>query len=277
MSIAPDVGFETKIFNKAERLLSGVPYLNFLARFHEIGAPKSYLEIGTNMGSSFRLAKCHKVAIDPQFKLKYDPIGGSPAAHLFQTTSDDFFKTYDLRHFLPGGVDFAFLDGLHHFEFLLRDFMNTEKYSDANSVIFLHDCFPVNDEITPREWVTEGRQIAETRQWWAGDVWKLLPILRDYRPDLEVHILDCPPTGLVVIRGLNATSEVLAANYDNILHRFSDVAFQDYGQDRFYSEFPILSSTPIFAPEGFRAFFRLAGRGGREARVSVVAGNASLR
>lgn len=248
--------FEVRNFKMEDRGLSGVNYLDFLARYHKLAKPRTYFEIGTNIGHSFRLASCRKVAVDPEFKFKFDPVGASSAVHLFQTTSDNFFRDYDLNDFLPGGVDLAFLDGLHLFEFLLRDFMNAEKFVNDDSVFFLHDCFPVNDEITAREWTTEGRQIAETRGWWAGDVWKLLPILRDYRPDLEVQILDCPPTGLVVIRGMNPNSTALRESYDTIVDRYSSIAFKDYGQDRFYFEFPTTLSEPVFMPEGMRGFFR---------------------
>ena len=46
---------------------------------------------------------------------------------------------HDLRNFLPNGVDFAFLDGMHHFEYLLRDVLNTEKYSRKNSIVAFPD------------------------------------------------------------------------------------------------------------------------------------------
>lgn len=242
---------------KAGPFLEGAGYLQLLARFHEVAKPETYFEIGTNLGASFRLAKCTKVAVDPAFKLKFDPVGASPAVHLFQTTSDDFFKNYDLRHFLTRGIDCAFLDGLHLFEFLLRDFMNAEKYAHAKSVFFVHDCYPINEEITEREWNTPARKILETRDWWAGDVWKLLPILREFRPDLEVQILDCPPTGLVVIRGMKPDSEILQKNYAAIIAKFGEITISDYGLKRLHAEFPALASKPLFAPEAFRSFFRL--------------------
>ncbi len=239
------------------KLLPGVDYLDFLAKYHEIVKPKNYFEIGTNLGKSFRLAKCPKLAVDPEFKLKYDPVGASPAVHLFQTTSDEFFQNYDLKAFLPGGVDTAFLDGLHLFEFLLRDFMNTEKCIHGSSVVFLHDCYPFLAEIADRKWNSEARQLPQWRLAWAGDVWKLLLIFREYRSDLEIHILDCQPTGLVVIRGMNSNSEVLKQNYDQILARFLGVSLREYGVARLHSDFPTLDSKALMADEAFRAFFRL--------------------
>ncbi len=35
------------------------------------------------------------------------------------------------------------------------------------------------------------------RIYWTGDVWKLIPILQRYRPDLQLTLFDAPPSGLV--------------------------------------------------------------------------------
>lgn len=239
--------------------LPGVAYLDFLARYHELVGPESYFEIGTALGNSLRLATCPKVAVDPRFRLNIDPIGASPAAHLFQMTSDEFFAKHDVRHFLPSGIACAFLDGLHLFEFLLRDFMNTEKHARPDSVFFLHDCYPINDEITGRTSGMQNRRIAHTSTWWAGDVWKVLPILREFRPDLDVRVLDCPPTGLVVVRGMNPESDVLQASYAAILSRFTDLTLGAFGLGRLHAEFPLVQSQPLHAADAFRAFFGMRG------------------
>ena len=49
-----------------------------------------------------------------------------------------------MRDFFPKGPDIAFLDGMHRAEYLLRDFMNTERFSHERTLILLHDCLPVN-------------------------------------------------------------------------------------------------------------------------------------
>ena len=110
---------------------------------------------------------------------------------------------------------------MHHFEYLLRDFINTEKYSHKGTIATLHDCYPVNTEIANRDMNYDRRVDVATRIWWAGDVWKLLPILRDFRPDLHVSILDCPPTGLVIVQGLDPRSETLIDAYGEILCEIS--------------------------------------------------------
>jgi hypothetical protein len=83
-------------------------------------------------------------------------------------------------------VDVAFLDGMHLFEYLLRDFIHTERVCDRNSVILLDDCLPVNIEMTDGERRPDLRKDAELASWWTGDVWKVVEILRELRPDLRI-------------------------------------------------------------------------------------------
>ena len=80
------------------------------------------MEIGIFQGESLRLATSATVivGIDP------DPKIGcvlGPQMKVFKTTSDEFFATHDLRAELGDrSVDLAFIDGMHRFEFAMRDF-----------------------------------------------------------------------------------------------------------------------------------------------------------
>ena len=227
-------------------LHQGLDYLHVLEFIHDRLKPRSYLEIGTAAGASLRLASCPSLAIDPNFRLDRDALAWRKKTFLFQMTSDEFFAGYDLRHFIPEGVDLAFLDGLHQYEYLLRDFINTERYAHPHSLIAMHDCYPVNTEITERKF-TQNRAVYRTRGWWAGDVWKLLPILRRYRPDLDIKILDSPPTGLILATGLDPTSMVLSEAYDSIVAEFHAVDLDNYGFDRFRREFLLTDSRAYIA------------------------------
>ena len=130
----------------------GIHYYDYLKQIHQVCKPSSYLEIGVETGQTLALAQCRAVAIDPIFKLlQGNPIDQRVETYFFQLRSDEFFAQHNLRAYLPDGVDFAFLDGMHHFEYLLRDFSNTEKYSNKNTIVALHDCYPVNTEIANRE------------------------------------------------------------------------------------------------------------------------------
>ncbi len=234
----------------------GIEFREYLKQIHRVWKPTSYLEIGVETGATLAFAQCRTVAIDPEFHLQGDPIGPRTETYLFQLASDEFFAKHDLKKFLPDGVDFAFLDGMHHFEYLLRDFMNTEIYSRSDTVVAMHDCYPVNTEIADREQNDDRRIDPVTRRWWTGDVWKLLPILRDFRPDLDVTILDCEPTGLVVVQGLNPTSKTLPNAYDEIVANYRDITLDNYKIERFRTEFPTVDSRRIFQPDALNNFLK---------------------
>jgi hypothetical protein len=211
----------------------GRHYLDVLGDMHAKLEPNWYLEIGTQKGKSLALAKCKSIAIDPEFQIVLDVFRALPELHMFSTTSDEFFQSGFLQK-LDIRIDFAFLDGMHLFEYLLRDFINTEKASERDSCIMVHDCVPLNHVMASRDW---DRNV--TRQW-TGDVWKVLPILRQYRPDLSVTVLDCYPTGLVAITGLSKQNDDLSRNMEQISADWTGVSLSDYGLDRFSEQFPLV-------------------------------------
>jgi hypothetical protein len=197
---------------------SGVQYIQFLKFLAERQAPSSYLEVGTRNGESVAQVDCDAICVDPNFALTFNVAKKRGRTLLFQETSDDFFAKHDVRQIFPQGLDLSFLDGLHLFEFLLRDFINTEKFCHEKSVILMHDCLPFKKEITNR---------VQTPGAWTGDVWKVLAILKKYRPDVNVIFFDCPPTGLVACTNLDPNSTVLADSYDQIVAEFADAALPD--------------------------------------------------
>jgi hypothetical protein len=157
---------------------TGVYYLEFMRGLSTALATRTYFEIGTDTGETLKAVRCDAVCVDPHFKVTQNVLEGRRRAHFFQTTPDDFFSHYSLNTFLPGGVDLAFLDGLHHFEALLRDFMNTERQCHDRSVVLLHDCLPLNERMAERVFRYDETEHGSTRQHWTGDVWKLLPFAR---------------------------------------------------------------------------------------------------
>lgn len=216
---------ECKRFVKGERdrllELTGEYYLSCLRQLHEVLDPRTYLEIGTFRGDSLKLARCAAIAVDPSFKIEYRLPGESaPTLCLFQMPSDKFFETHDPRMILGRAIDLAFLDGLHLFEALLRDFIHTERVCHQNSVIILHDCVPLDLHMTRRDQEDIERRRLSSRPWWTGDVWKMLPVLWQYRPELKVEVFNAPPTGLVVIRGLDPNSRTLATLGKEIIEKF---------------------------------------------------------
>ncbi len=220
----------------------GVNYLDFMSALSRTLAVRTYLEIGTNTGESLKRFPCDSICIDPQFAIEQSVLAGRRRAFFFQMTSDDFFSHYDVRSMFPGGLDVAFLDGLHHFEALLRDFMNAERYCHKDSVILLHDCLPTNHRMAERNPRIDEAEDPATRHSWTGDVWRLLPVLHKYRPDLRIFFLDCGPTGLVVCTNMNPHSQVLPESYVRIVEEFSAVDLPTLGLDRLWRIFPTLDS-----------------------------------
>jgi hypothetical protein len=181
----------------------------FLRRLHRRTKPKTYLEVGVNSGASLRLSRARSIAIDPQFKITH-PMRCNLA--LFKAASDDHFARPDaFAHFRGRPTDLAFIDGLHLFEFALRDFMNVEKQTDWTSVV-------VFDDMLPRD-VDEAARDRHTSAW-TGDVFKVIPTLREYRPDLVLLPVDTKPTGLLVVLAPDAANSVLADRYDEIERRY---------------------------------------------------------
>jgi len=130
---------------------------------------------------------------------------------------------------------------MHLFENALSDFINAERVCAPGAVVVFDDVFPNH----PRQ-AERVRQI----QTWTGDVWKMLPILGKYRPDLTVLHVDCPPTGVIVCAGLTAESNVLAEKYDEIVKEFSDMSLREFGMDRLWGQFQNISGRRILEHPG---------------------------
>ncbi|MEM8978813.1 MAG: class I SAM-dependent methyltransferase [Pseudomonadota bacterium] len=223
MKRTPDPGFP---------LADGQHYLDVFAHLHEVMNPKWYLEVGTQTGASLKLAKARSISVDPVYHLREEVMGTKPELAMIQDTSDAFFDSGYLKA-RKIKVDLAFLDGMHLFEYLLRDFIHTEGHMAKGGTIVLHDCLPWTANMT-----TRNRGDCKTNAW-TGDVWKLVPVLQKYRPDLEIEILDAAPTGLVLVSNLDAKNKKLLDNYRSILEEFQELRMEDYGPDRYFREIKI--------------------------------------
>ena len=238
----------------------GKPYTEVLAALHKLLNPRNYLELGVDLGTSLRLANCASVGVDPCLARVRDVKGRKPALYLFQKTSDDFFASVDVKALFDGPVDFAFLDGLHLFEVLLRDFMNVERCSHAGTVIAIHDCFPVDVFMTSRSCGDERHRLSSYPKWWTGDVWKMVPVLKRYRPDLQMAILEAPPTGLVLVTNLDPSSAVLCSDYQTIVDAYVPQDLETYGYERFIEECELVPASAIDSLEELAKVFPLERR-----------------
>jgi len=224
---------------------TGLSHLEFLSVLHKWLVPRTYLEVGTETGQSLLRVKCDALCIDPNFKVTGNVFSGRRRAFFFQMTSREFFRHYDLHTFFPGGIDIAFQDGMHHFEELLQDFINTERFCHPNSLMVLHDCLPLNERMAERSYRLNETEEPGIRDYWTGDVWRIIPILQKFRPELRIFFVDCPPTGLVLCSNLNPYSTVLSESYDQIVAQFRELSLSAVGLSALWRAFPTLDSAAI--------------------------------
>jgi hypothetical protein len=196
----------------------------FLAELHRSLHPKHYLEIGVQTGTSLLLATCPAIGIDPAPAI---PTPVPANITLYQMSSQRYFEEHGPTTPLE---DLVFIDGDHHFEEVLRDLMNVERYSShEDTLVVLDDVLPYNRGMAARE-PCQGD--------WSGDAWKLWPILLEYRPFLELRLVDVAPAGLLLIRGLRKLGITLKLFYDNIVNTWMDQEIPDSVLKRFAANDP---------------------------------------
>jgi hypothetical protein len=223
---ARDAELLAEHLNESLRRLPGPAYYQVLKWVHRALEPANYVEIGVHKGIS--LIQANKgtpaVGIDPEPNI--EPRIESeipPAAEIYELTSDEFFERHDLSDLLGGPVGLAFIDGLHLFEQVLRDFINLEKYSDASTVILLHDCLPLDEETASRE---------RTTDFYCGDVWKATLVLRRLRPELDMIAVPTAPTGLCLVRGLDSADRRVEQELPEIEETYRELDFDYYLEHR---------------------------------------------
>lgn len=157
-----------------------------------------YLEIGCDEDQLFSKIKiANKVGVDPRS-------GGN-----VRKTSDDFFKENKKK------FDIIFIDGLHTYDQVKKDIINSIDCLKENGIILVHDCLP---ESLSKQAVPRYRMI------WNGDVWKAIVELRQ-REDLEIFTCEMDQ-GIGVIKK-EKNSSILKINKPTIKLKFKDY-FENY-------------------------------------------------
>ena len=120
-------------------------------------------------------------------------------------TSDDFFKQNKNKY------DCVFIDGLHIYDQVKRDIVNSSKCLKENGFILVHDCLPrsLSAQAVPRH-----------RYNWNGDVWKAIV---DLRRDPDLEIFTClADEGIAVIQNKKNSNTL------KIDKNISDLKFRDF-------------------------------------------------
>lgn len=185
-----------------ETTAGAISYLKILERLHAALSPSHYLEIGVRLGVSLALARGPATGVDPDPELESAP---PQTTRVLRLTSDTFFADHTAGMAPP---DLCFIDGMHLFEYALRDFMNIERCAAPGAVVVIDDVFPNHPRQAERERSTRA---------WTGDVWRVVEALRHRRPDLFLLPIDTSPTGLLLVAGLDPANRILWDGYASVL------------------------------------------------------------
>jgi hypothetical protein len=170
-------------------------YVEMLERLHTAIQPAVYLEIGVDYGRSLTVSRSRSVAIDPGAGLSPGVFLHKPWVKVFRMASDDFFRTENPAATLEGHpLDLAFIDGLHEFTQVVRDLEHVERWAHPGTIVVIDDVLPRNTWEASLTW-HEGA--------WTGDVWRIVPFLREHRPDLRCSLVNVWEAGALIVSELN--------------------------------------------------------------------------
>lgn len=156
---------------------------DFLSALAYIYRPKVYVELGLYVGETVNKVApwCDEVyGVDTNIgRVLVDPLNSSKII-LTQTTTDDFFKSWDKSK----RIDMAFIDADHKAESALRDLYNVLENLSEGGVVCMHDTCPISDY-----YKDPGL---------CGDSYKIIPIL-EKDPRLNIMTLPLTEAGISVI------------------------------------------------------------------------------
>ena len=155
---------------------------------------KDYLEIGCDQNQLFS-----KVEINN--KIGVDPFSGGN----IRKTSDAFFSNNTDK------FDIIFIDGLHTYDQVKKDIINSVKCLKENGIVLVHDCMP--DSLAKQA-------VPRFKMKWNGDVWKAIVDLRQ-NEDLDIYTCEIDE-GIGVIKK-RKNSEILKINKP-----INKLKFKDY-------------------------------------------------
>ena len=104
-----------------------------------------------------------------------------------------------------------FIDGLHTYQQVKKDILNSVKFLNNNGIILVHDCLPdkMSKQAVPRY-----------KMQWNGDVWKAIV---DLRQDTDLDIYTCEmDQGIGVIKKSKNTSVL------ELKTQINELKFKDY-------------------------------------------------
>jgi hypothetical protein len=132
--------YEKSFFNRISLINFGI---------FKFGLNCRYLEIGVFQDTVF-----NSIPLPLEKKIGVDPVQGGT----HRMTSDDFFINNHLK------FDIIFIDGLHTYDQVKRDFINSYNSLSDEGIIYIHDMLPTKSIY---------QNFKRRTSTWNGDVWKL--------------------------------------------------------------------------------------------------------
>ncbi|MDA9758568.1 class I SAM-dependent methyltransferase [Candidatus Pelagibacter sp.] len=153
-----------------------------------------YLEIGCDQDQLFS-----KVRI--KNKTGVDPISGGN----IRKTSDEFFRENKNK------FDIIFIDGLHTYNQVKKDILNSINCLKDEGIVLVHDCMPdsLSKQAVPRY-----------RMSWNGDVWKAIV---DLRQNEYLEIYTCK-----IDQGIGVIKKKRNSSILKLEKNIKDLKFKDY-------------------------------------------------
>ena len=185
--------------NKFKKIINKIYYLLFIENFKGkliFNFPANYSRvelidylIKKNNYSDYLEIGCDKDQLFSKVNIKnktgVDPVSGGN----IRQTSDQFFLENKKK------FDIIFIDGLHIYQQVKNDILNSIDCLNDKGVILVHDCLPdsLSKQAVPRY-----------RMQWNGDVWKAIVDLRQNK-DLNIYTCEIDQ-GVGIIKKIKNTS-----------------------------------------------------------------------
>ena len=124
-----------------------------------------------------------------------------PANQLVYPVSSDYFfhSPYMIQHIHP---DIVLISGFYKFEQVLRDVMFSEKLCKKESIIMFTNTVPLADGDVERDDLVASNHHT-------GDVFKIIPIFRKYRPSVKISTLTDVDKGITILENLDESDHTL--------------------------------------------------------------------
>jgi hypothetical protein len=186
----------SKVPEKAKGNFSSVLINNICKEFNE---KFNYLEIGSQFGYTLEAIKSvQRVGIDPKpmHRRTNLPIG----LKSLKLTSDQYFASIKNTN---TKFNFIYIDGLHTFEQVYKDFVNSYNHITSNGYILLDDVIPVDAfsaGIDQKRAVHFRNKAGNSSRAWQGDCFKLLVLLSEEYSFLQFKTIIYPGNAQTLVK-----------------------------------------------------------------------------